>query len=70
MFLKSTPIVIYAEGKKNALAIGFLKVDSNQIKFSKDNEIVVEINQFLNDSLWKEFSNIDIEQKTDASDHI
>ena len=45
-------VVINAEGKQNAMAIGILVKSSEQIK-SENSGIAVESLNFLNDDLWR-----------------
>ena len=45
------PVIIMAEGKEHALAVGFLKMSTNDIK-SKNKGVAVEIAHFLGDGLF------------------
>lgn len=48
---EDTPVGIFAEGKKHALAIGIMKMSSADIA-SKNKGIGVEVVHYLNDGLW------------------
>ena len=45
------PVAITAEGKKHAMAIGFLTMDSETITGKGKGE-AIEVVEFLNDALW------------------
>ena len=47
------PVAIMAEGKKHAMAIGYLTMSSKEIKETGKGS-AIEVIQFLNDSLWKD----------------
>jgi PUA domain protein len=48
---KNKPVAIYAEGKEHALAIGFTKLSTEEIK-TLNKDIALENLHFLNDGLW------------------
>ena len=48
-----TPVAVMAEGKKHAMAVGYLAMSSKDIK-DTGKGMAIEIIQFLNDSLWKD----------------
>ena len=50
---QDSPVAVMAEGKKHAMAIGFLNQSSEQMVETKKGQ-AIEIIQFLNDSLWKD----------------
>ncbi|CAI7905529.1 unnamed protein product, partial [Closterium sp. NIES-53] len=48
----NSPVAIFAEGKENALAIGYTKMSSDNIR--KINKAIgVNLMHYLNDGLWK-----------------
>ena len=52
---KGAPVAITAEGKKHAMAVGFLTQSSEDIK-TKSSGIAIENIHYLNDQLWKEIN--------------
>ena len=47
------PVAVMAQGKKHAMAVGYLAMSSKDIK-DTGKGMAIEIIQFLNDSLWKD----------------
>ena len=47
------PVAVMAEGKKHAMAIGYLNMSSDAIKETGKGQ-AIEIILFLNDQVWKE----------------
>eukprot|EP00475_Leptophrys_vorax_P012929 TRINITY_DN19307_c0_g2_i1.p1 TRINITY_DN19307_c0_g2~~TRINITY_DN19307_c0_g2_i1.p1 ORF type:complete len:182 (+),score=20.19 TRINITY_DN19307_c0_g2_i1:101-646(+) len=48
----NAPVAIFAEGKENAMAIGFTKMSSDEIR-KVNKGIGVDLMHYLNDGLWK-----------------
>ena len=50
---KGAAVAVMAEGKKHAMAVGYLSMSSKEIK-ETGKGMAIEIIQYLNDSLWKD----------------
>jgi len=47
-----TPVAVYAEGKEHAIAVGYLAMDTVDIKPGATGD-AIKVMHYLNDGLWK-----------------
>ena len=49
---EGAPVAVYAEGKEHALAIGIMKLSTEDVK-TVNKGVAVEVLHFVGDDLWK-----------------